>query len=61
MTGDQNIEQSREDGKSERPEEVHSNISPKQIITPAELSNQASVNPDLDQNLQIRNKRNGST
>ncbi len=36
MSESQNIEQSPEDGKSERPEEVHSNISP------AECSNQTS-------------------
>jgi hypothetical protein len=42
MDEGQNIEQSPEDGKSERPEEVNSTISPEEIITPAEFSNQTS-------------------
>jgi hypothetical protein len=57
MNEDQNIEQSPEDRKSERPEEVHSNISAEQIITPAELSNQTS---DI-RNPKIRNRKHGSS
>ncbi len=45
MSESQNIEQSPEDRKSESQEEVHSNISPEQTITPAELSNQTSEIP----------------
>ena len=42
MTENQNIEQSLEDGKTERPEEVNSTISQEQIIASAEFSNQTS-------------------
>ncbi len=45
MDEDQNIEQGPKDSKSERPEEVKENISPEQIITPAEFSNQTSEIP----------------
>ena len=54
MSEDQNIEQSPEDGKSERPEEVNENISPEQIIAPAESSNQTSEIPKSDiQNMEV--------
>ncbi len=55
MSEEENIEQSPEDGKSEKPEEVHSNISPEQTITLAELSNQTS------EITKIRNPQHGST
>ncbi len=42
MPEEQNIEQSPEDEKTERPEEVNSTISQEQIIASAEFSNQTS-------------------
>jgi hypothetical protein len=55
MPEEQNIEQSPEDGKSERPkEEVNENISQEQIITPAEFSNQASEIPKSEiENMEV--------
>jgi hypothetical protein len=45
MSEEQNIERSAEDGKSESPEEVHSNILLEQIISSVESSDQTSAIP----------------
>jgi hypothetical protein len=54
MSEEQSVEQSREDGKSERPEEVNENISPQETIEQSEAQIETSgiITSDI-QNMEV--------